>query len=171
MGEAFQGREVGDCQRGEQGEVVDKHLSVDRVGEDNDEDTVAAPELSGKRRRGERRTRAPGSADRAAVPLFETGNDVGEPAMRAQCCSQPGEPRGRLEIGRPRTRRRHHAESLAGTGFEGTGFHPASSGCAGKRQRESNAVLPDLAEVVAVWHRLPDAARAGIVAMVRASGG
>ena len=36
---------------------------------------------------------------------------------------------------------------------------------------KSNAVPPDLAEVVAVCHRLPAAVRAGIVAMVRASGG
>jgi hypothetical protein len=28
-----------------------------------------------------------------------------------------------------------------------------------------------VAELAAVWHRLPDAVRAGIVAMVRASGG
>ena len=28
---------------------------------------------------------------------------------------------------------------------------------------------PELAELAAVWHRLPDAVRAGIVAMVRAS--
>jgi hypothetical protein len=33
-------------------------------------------------------------------------------------------------------------------------------------------VIPsEVAELAAVWHRLPDAVRAGIVAMVRASGG
>jgi len=36
---------------------------------------------------------------------------------------------------------------------------------------ESEAIPPEVAELAAVWHRLPDAVRAGIVAMVRASGG
>jgi hypothetical protein len=91
--------------------------------------------------------------------------------VRAQECGQPYEPRGGPGSGRPETGRLGHAKSLAGTGWERTGFHPASSGCAGKHQRESNAVPPDLAEVVAAWGRLPDAVRAGIAAMVRASGG
>jgi hypothetical protein len=36
---------------------------------------------------------------------------------------------------------------------------------------KSNVVPPDLAEVVAVWRRLPDAVRVGILAIVRASRG
>ena len=36
---------------------------------------------------------------------------------------------------------------------------------------EAEAIAPEVAELAAVWHRLPDAVRAGIVAMVRASGG
>ena len=32
-------------------------------------------------------------------------------------------------------------------------------------------IPPEVAELAAVWHDLPDAVRAGIVAMVRASGG
>ena len=35
---------------------------------------------------------------------------------------------------------------------------------------DAEAIPLDLAELAAVWHRLPDAVRAGIVAMVRASG-
>jgi len=36
---------------------------------------------------------------------------------------------------------------------------------------EAEAIPTEVAELAAVWHRLPDAVRAGIVAMVRASGG
>ena len=36
---------------------------------------------------------------------------------------------------------------------------------------EPEAIPTEVAELAAVWHRLPDAVRAGIVAMVRASGG
>ena len=36
---------------------------------------------------------------------------------------------------------------------------------------ESEAIPSEVAELAAVWHRLPDAVRAGIVAMLRASGG
>jgi hypothetical protein len=36
---------------------------------------------------------------------------------------------------------------------------------------EADAIPTDVAELAAVWYRLPDAVRAGIVAMVRASGG
>ncbi len=36
---------------------------------------------------------------------------------------------------------------------------------------EAEAIAPEVAELAAVWHRLPDAVRAGIVAMVRASVG
>ena len=36
---------------------------------------------------------------------------------------------------------------------------------------EAEAIPPEVADLAAVWHRLPDAVRAGIVAMVRASGG
>jgi len=36
---------------------------------------------------------------------------------------------------------------------------------------EAEAIPPEVAELAALWHRLPDAVRAGIVAMVRASGG
>ena len=36
---------------------------------------------------------------------------------------------------------------------------------------EAEAIAPEVAELAAVWHRLPDAVRVGIVAMVRASGG
>ena len=36
---------------------------------------------------------------------------------------------------------------------------------------ESEAIPTEVTELAAVWHRLPDAVRAGIVAMVRASGG
>ena len=36
---------------------------------------------------------------------------------------------------------------------------------------EAEAIPPEVAELAAVWHRLPVAVRAGIVAMVRASGG
>ena len=35
---------------------------------------------------------------------------------------------------------------------------------------EAEAIPPELAELAAVWHRLPHAVRAGIVAMVRAAG-
>ena len=35
----------------------------------------------------------------------------------------------------------------------------------------ADVIPPEVAELAAVWHRLPDAVRAGIVAMVRASGG
>ena len=36
---------------------------------------------------------------------------------------------------------------------------------------ESEVIPPEVAEMAAVWNRLPDAVRAGIVAMMRASGG
>ena len=36
---------------------------------------------------------------------------------------------------------------------------------------ETDAIPSEVAELAAVWHDLPDAVRAGIVAMVRASGG
>ena len=36
---------------------------------------------------------------------------------------------------------------------------------------EPEAIPTEVAELAAVWYRLPDAVRAGIVAMVRASGG
>lgn len=36
---------------------------------------------------------------------------------------------------------------------------------------EAEAIPSEVAELAAVWHRLPDAVRTGIVAMVRASGG
>jgi hypothetical protein len=36
--------------------------------------------------------------------------------------------------------------------------------------READVIPPEMAELAAAWHRLPDAVRAGIVAMVRASG-
>ena len=36
---------------------------------------------------------------------------------------------------------------------------------------EADAIPTEVAELAAVWHRLPAAVRAGIVAMVRASGG
>ena len=36
---------------------------------------------------------------------------------------------------------------------------------------EAEAIPPEVAELAAVWHRLPAAVRAGIGAMVRASGG
>jgi hypothetical protein len=36
---------------------------------------------------------------------------------------------------------------------------------------EAEAIPTVMVELAAVWHRLPDAVRAGIVAMVRASGG
>jgi hypothetical protein len=35
---------------------------------------------------------------------------------------------------------------------------------------ESEAIPPEVAELASVWQRLPDAVRARIVAMVRASG-
>ena len=34
---------------------------------------------------------------------------------------------------------------------------------------EADVIPPEVAELAAVWHDLPDAVRAGIVAMVRAS--
>jgi hypothetical protein len=36
---------------------------------------------------------------------------------------------------------------------------------------DSSALPPDLAVVVAAWDRLPEVVRAGILAMVKASGG
>jgi len=36
---------------------------------------------------------------------------------------------------------------------------------------QAEEIPPEVAELAAVWHRLPAAVRAGIVAMVRASGG
>jgi len=36
---------------------------------------------------------------------------------------------------------------------------------------EAEVIPPEVAELAAVWHGLPDAGRAGIVALVRASGG
>ena len=36
---------------------------------------------------------------------------------------------------------------------------------------DADVIPPEVAELAAVWHDLPDAVRAGIVAMVRASGG
>jgi len=36
---------------------------------------------------------------------------------------------------------------------------------------EAEAIPPEVAELATLWHRLPDAVRAGIVAMVKASGG
>jgi len=36
---------------------------------------------------------------------------------------------------------------------------------------KADAIPPEVAELAAVWHRLPAAVRAGVVAMVRASGG
>ena len=35
---------------------------------------------------------------------------------------------------------------------------------------DADAIPTEVAELAAVWHRLPDAVRAGIAAMVRASG-
>ena len=36
---------------------------------------------------------------------------------------------------------------------------------------EAEVIPSEVAELAAAWHRLPDAVRAGIVAMVRAPGG
>ena len=64
------------------------------------------------------------------------------------------------------------AISLARTGFKRTGYTSGNTrGVEQSTNVKSNAVPPDLAELAAVWHRLSDAVRAGIVAMVRASGG
>ena len=64
------------------------------------------------------------------------------------------------------------AISLARTGFKRTGYSSGNTGGVEQSTNaKSNAVPPDLAEVVAAWGRLPAAVRAGIVAMVRASGG
>ena len=49
------------------------------------------------------------------------------------------------------------------------GFTREKPGVEQSTNVKSNAVPPDLAEVVAAWGRLPAAVRAGIVAMVRAS--
>jgi hypothetical protein len=99
-GEALERRQVGDGEIGEQGEIVDEPFGIDRMREDDDKDPLVA-ELACQSRGRERRTRAPGSADRSAVSLFETADDVGEPAVRAQECGQPCEPRRRPGIGRP----------------------------------------------------------------------
>ena len=56
-----------------------------------------------------------------------------------------------------------------GTGFEGTGFHSGKRGGEQSTNAKSNAVPPDLAEVVAVWRRLPAAVRVGILAIVGSS--
>lgn len=48
----------------------------------------------GERGHSERRRRSPGSADRAAMPLAEAGDHVGEPAVRIQCCGQAEQPPG-----------------------------------------------------------------------------
>ena len=82
-GEALERRQMGDGEIGEQGEIVDEPFGIDRMREDDNKDPLVA-KLAGQRRGGERRTRAPGSADRSAVSLFETSDDVGEPAVRAQ---------------------------------------------------------------------------------------
>ena len=129
-GEALERRQVGDGQIGEQSEIVDEPFGIDRMREDDDKDSLVA-KLACQRRGGERRTRAPGSADRSAVSLFETADDVGEPAVRAQECGQPCEPRRRPGIGRPGRRGRSHAESVAGR-------------CRGRRRR----MLPPAAEGV-----------------------
>ena len=65
------------------------------------------------------------------------------------------------------------AWSVAGRGQDSKdpGFTQEKRGGEQSTNAKSNAVPSDLAEVVAAWGRLPDAARAGIVAMVRASGG
>jgi len=64
------------------------------------------------------------------------------------------------------------AISLARTGFKRTGYSSGNTGVVELSTNvKSNALHSDLAEVVAAWGRLPAAVRAGIVAMVRASGG
>ena len=65
------------------------------------------------------------------------------------------------------------AWSVAGRGQDSKdpGFTQEKRGGEQSTNAKSNAVPSDLAEVVAAWGRLPDAIRAGVLAMVRASGG
>ena len=49
------------------------------------------------------------------------------------------------------------------------GFTREKPGIEQSNNAKSNAVPPDLAEVVAVWRRLPAAVRVGILAIVGAS--
>ena len=87
-GKSLQRRQVGDGEIGKQGEIVDEPFGIDTMREDDNEDPLVA-QFARQARGGKRRARAPGSADRSAVSLFETSDDVGEPVMRAQKLSQP----------------------------------------------------------------------------------
>ena len=104
--------------RREQGEVVEKGVRLGGVRQDDDERTSAArglPRGDGGRVRpaagvaeraaqsghGERACRTPGSADRAAMPLAERGDDVGEPRMGVERVGEAEQPR-RVAVGRRR---------------------------------------------------------------------
>jgi hypothetical protein len=63
---------------------------------------------------------------------------------------------------------------MAGAGFEPTQESPTISNVlcdsgaqSGASQTQSEAIDPDLATVIEVWHTLPGSMRAGIVAIVR----
>ena len=61
--------------------------------------------------------------------------------------------------------------SMAGTGFEKPRFSSGKPGVAPTCSAESSALSSDLALVVDSWARLPEAVRAGVLAMVKATRG
>jgi hypothetical protein len=64
-------------------------------------------------------------------------------------------------------------EAVCPPALSGVGVAPATASQAERlgSLTEADAIPPEVAELAAVWHRLPAAVRAGVVAMVRASGG
>ncbi|MBM3953702.1 MAG: hypothetical protein FJ309_03620 [Planctomycetes bacterium] len=56
-------------------------------------------------------------------------------------------------------------------GLEQTTFSSGKQGVGPECSAFCSALSPDLALVVECWERLPDAVRAGMVAMVKATGG
>jgi hypothetical protein len=60
---------------------------------------------------------------------------------------------------------------VGSTGFEAPPFFSGETADSGSCSADCSALAPDLARLVAAWDQLPPAVRAGILAMVKASGG
>ena len=60
---------------------------------------------------------------------------------------------------------------VGSTGFEAPSFFSEETADSGTCSADCSALPPDLARLVAAWDQLPPAVQAGILAMVKASGG
>ena len=93
-------------------------------------------------------------------------NGVGFEAVSVSACRSSNLRRGDFES-------EAKGEAVCPSALFGGGRAAATADQAERLGSLMNAeVIPsEVAELASVWHRLPDAVRAGIVAMVRASGG